>query len=350
MPYRRVVPGVPCIALPLLAAFAAAPRAAVAVPGPIALSTPPMGASHESLPDEFRRARVPANLLVPLPRTGGIPRMVPVRTRPGNAGDWERHDAAFAALRARNFTTGSSPKVRASGLAALRECRDPAAFESMYRALRGQKPDVVAAMLDSFAAGGDEGQYALASVAIQDPDAAVRAEATRRLARPPSPGVLAAIDDGIRAQNHQWVNNAGILAGAVHAIEAIPQLIFAQYVQGPADDGKGDRAWIAIGTTTSYVANVIPIVGDNAAAFQPVIGQIIEGVVFRVQDCVATAYHGGVHDSLVAMTTFDSGTDTASIGWDMRAWASWFDHTYVPLKKRQDEELAKAAAAASPAP
>ncbi|MFM8697235.1 MAG: hypothetical protein ACKOF7_00985, partial [Phycisphaerales bacterium] len=70
----------------------------------------------------------------------------------------------------------------------------------------------------------------------------------------------------------------------------------------------------------------------------------------RVQDCVATAYHGGVHDALVAMTTFDSGTDTASIGWDMRAWATWFDHTYVPLKKRQDEQLAKAASAAAPTP
>jgi hypothetical protein len=50
------------------------------------------------------------------------------------------------------------------------------------------------------------------------------------------------------------------------------------------------------------------------------------------------------------MTTFDSGTDTASIGWDMRAWANWFDHTYVPLKKRQDEQLAKAASAAPPTP
>jgi hypothetical protein len=349
MPYRRDVLGAARIAWPLVVAAAVLPPEAVAVPAPAA--TPPMGASHESLPEEFKRARVPAMLLAPLPRTGGVPRMVPARVRPGNAADWERHDVAFTALRARNFTPGSSPKVRASGLAALKDCRDPAAFESMYRALRGQKPDVLAAMLDAFAAGGDEGQYALASVAIQDPDAAVRAEATRRIARPPSSGVLAAIDDGIRASNHQWVNNAGILSGAVHAIEAVPQLIFAQYVQGPAaGEADGDRAWIAIGTTTSYVANVIPVVGDNAAAFQPVIGQILEGVVFRVQDCVATAYHGGVHDALVAMTTFDSGTDTASIGWDMRAWATWFDHTYVPLKKRQDEQLAKAASAAAPTP
>jgi hypothetical protein len=90
------------------------------------------------------------------------------------------------------------------------------------------------------------------------------------------------------------------------------------------------------------VQNVIPVVGDNSGAFQPIIGQIIEGVVLRVNDCSATVYHGGVHDSLVAMTTYDSGTQTAGIGWDIRDWAKWFDGTYVPLKRAQDEELAKA--------
>jgi hypothetical protein len=84
------------------------------------------------------------------------------------------------------------------------------------------------------------------------------------------------------------------------------------------------------------------VVGDNSGAFQPIIGQIIEGVVLRVNDCSATVYHGGVHDSLVAMTTYDSGTQTAGIGWDIRDWAKWFDGTYVPLKRAQDEELAKA--------
>jgi hypothetical protein len=211
----------------------------------------------------------------------------------------------------------------------------------MYGALRAQRGDVKMAMLDAFASGGAEGEYAIASVAIQDTDKAVRAEATRRLGKPPSPAVLAAIDDGLRATDHEWINNAGVLAGAVHAVEAIPQLIFSQYVSARTE-GPGDRAWIAIGKTTSYVQNVIPVVGDNSGAFQPIIGQIIEGVVLRVNDCSATVYHGGVHDSLVAMTTYDSGTQTAGIGWDIRDWAKWFDGTYVPLKRAQDEELAKA--------
>jgi hypothetical protein len=273
--------------------------------------------------------------------------MVPVRVRPGTMDEWASHDRRFSMLRMQQLRAGLAPATRASGLAAIRECRDPAAFESMYGALKGERHDVQLAMLDAFAAGGTEGQYAIASMAIQSADAGVRAEATRRLTLPPGPGVLAAIDDGLRAGDHEWVNNAGVLAGAVHAIEAIPQLIFAQYVQQPTEE-RGDRAWIAIGKTTSYVQNVVPVTGDNSGAFQPVIGQVYEGVVFRIQDCVATVYHGGVHDSLVAMTTYDSGMDTAGIGWDMRAWRAWFDTTYVAIKRRQADELAAAVTPSTP--
>ena len=158
-----------------------------------------------------------------------------------------------------------------------------------------------------------------------------------------SEAVLAALDDGLRAEDHEWINRAGILAGAVHAVEALPTLIFAQVAQS-APSERGDRAWIATGRTISYVANVIPVVGDNAGAYQPVIGQLIEGVVLRVQDCAVTIYHGGVHDSLVAMAAYDSGMDVSSLGWDIRAWHRWFNEEYVPFKRRQDEELAKAAA------
>ena len=111
-----------------------------------------------------------------------------------------------------------------------------------------------------------------------------------------------------------------------------------------------NRAWIAIGTTTSYVQNVVPVVGDNSGAFQPVIGQLIEGVVMRVQDCAVTIYHGGVHDSLVAMSSYDTGTDTSNLGWDMAAWARWFDGTYVPFKQEQDRRLAAAASAPAGSP
>lgn len=328
----------------LAALRCAALSIAVLVPavGTAAAATPPGTAADGTLPDEFRRPRVPPMLLVPLPTAGGIARMAP-HARPGTPEQWARHDATFEALRSRSFSHVASGKARAAGLATLREATDPAGFGSMYGALRGQKEDVLVAMLDAFAKGGDEGQYALACVAIQDDSAAVRAEATRRIRRPPAASVLAALDDGLRSENHDWIDRAGILAGAVHAVEALPTLIFAQFAQAPKSD-RGDRAWIAIGRTVSYVANVVPVVGDNAGAYQPVIGQLIEGVVMRVQDCAVTIYHGGVHDALVAMSTYDSGTDTSALGWDIRAWHRWFNEQYVPMKKRQDEELAKASA------
>ena len=316
--------------------------AATALAASGAPATPPPGGPGGGIPEEFRRPRVPAALRTPLPTSGGIPRMAPLHARPGTPDRWARFDATFQAIRSRSFSHNASGKARAAGLATVREAVDPAGFESMYVAFRGQKDDVLVAMLDAFARGGEEGQFALACVAIQDDSAPVRAEATRRIVRPPSSAVLSAIDDGLRSDNHDWVDRAGVLAGAVHAVEALPALIFAQFAQAPKSD-RGDLAWIAIGRTVSYVANVVPVVGDNAGAFQPVIGQLIEGVVMRVQDCVVTIYHGGVHDALVAMSTYDSGMDTSALGWDIRAWHRWFNEQYVPLKQRQDEELAKAA-------
>ncbi len=307
--------------------------------------------------DRFQRSRVPPNLLVPLPRSGGIPPMAPAFRRPGNAADWERHDAAFAALRSRALSAGASSAARAAGLEELRAVRDPAAFESMYAAVRGKGDDAMLAVLDAYARGGEAGQHALASVAIADDSEPVRTEATRRITTPACAPVLAAIDEGLRGRDHDRVDRAGILAGAVHAVESIPALIFAQVATGSTSGAaggpsttKGDRAWIAIGTTTSYVQNVVPVVGDNSGAFQPVIGQLIEGVVMRVQDCAVTIYHGGVHDSLVAMSSYDTGSDTSGMGWDMVAWARWYDGTYVPFKREQDRQLAAAAGAAADAP
>lgn len=331
-----------------VAAALASAVASVPVLARASAPTPPPTSGAPARDPRLKRDRVPPILLQPLPTKGGIPRMAPPRKRPGTPDQWARFDAAFATLRTRSLGPSSGSKAREAALGTIRECTDPAAFESMYGAFRGSKHDVLVAMLDAFAAGGGEGQYALASVAIDHRDAAVRAEATRRIALPPSDGVLNAIDDALRSDDHDRVDRAGILAGATHAIEAIPALVFAQVAAGGPDTTTGDAGWIAIGRTVNYVANVIPVVGDNAAGFQPVIGSLIEGVVMRVQDCVVTVYHGGVHDSLVAMSTYDSGSDTSALAWDMRAWATWFNEKYVPLKQREDQELAAAAAISAP--
>ncbi len=310
-------------------------------------ATPPAGAITGEKPADLRRDRVPAILLKPIPGTGAVPRMAPPRRPAASPGEREAFEAQFRSLRMRHFQ-GGGPQ-RAAGLEAVRAIRDPKAFEALWNVMQAEKDDVRLAALDAFAAGRDEGQYRLAWIAIHDADKAIRGEATRRIVRPPSQAVLAAIDEGLRAENSDWIDQAGLLAGAVHAIEAIPGLIFAQFANGQTDGSVREGrslAWIAIGKVRSYVQNVIPVVGDNSGAYQPVIGQVIEGAVLEIAGCNVTIYHGDVHDSLVSMTTYDSGTETAQLGWDMRAWWQWFNTQYVPMKQREDEVLAKAVPAA----
>jgi hypothetical protein len=217
----------------------------------------------------------------------------------------------------------------------------------MLTVLQGEKDDVRLAVMDHLARQGSAGQAILARIAIHDKAKPIRAEATRRVQQPPVDSVLQVLDEGLRANEHETVNNAGLLAGNIHAIEAIPALIFAQFAQDPQPP-EGDLGWIAIGTTRSYVQNLVPVTGDNSGAFSPVIGQVFEGVVMRVQDCIVTTYRADVHDSLIAMTSFDTGTDTARMAWDMRGWARWFNEEYVPFKQREDQALANAAAQAQP--
>ncbi|HAQ67031.1 MAG TPA: hypothetical protein DCR70_04675, partial [Phycisphaerales bacterium] len=122
--------------------------------------TPPPGTIEGGIPEQFRRARVPAMLLTPLPTKGGVPRMAPKHVRPGTPEAWAQFDATFQAVRSRNFSANATTKARAAGAATVRESIDPASFESMYTALRGQKHDALLAMLDAFAKGGAEGQFA----------------------------------------------------------------------------------------------------------------------------------------------------------------------------------------------
>lgn len=238
---------------------------------------------------------------------------------------------------------GNSPRAaahRAEGIAKLKQFTAPAAMVPMYEELRHEADDVLTAVLDQFQSLGEPGQAALAWVAINDDDARMRHEATNRIHRPASPAVLGVLDNGLRANTHMVANRAGSLAGALNALETIPLLIFAQATRDRVEK-SGDLAWIAIGTAKSYVANVVPVVGADSGAFQPIIGVINEGVVMRVTDAVVTSYRTEIHTSLVNMTSADWGQSTESFGYDMKRWFAWYNDEYVPFKKRQAEELAR---------
>lgn len=299
--------------------------------------------SAASASSETERAAIPPSLLKPLPNRGGLPRLDRADPSLGSARlngrpESRRAKEELLSIRRRWLGPRRDPATRAEGLARLAEFTEPSALLPMHEVLRREDDDVRLAMLDHFERLGSPGQAALAFVAIRDTDAAMRGEATRRLKRPADPGALAMLDEALRERRHETVNRAGLLAGHLQAVEAIPHLIFAQ-VAADEVPASGDLAWIAIGSQISYVADLVPVVGNNVGAFQPIVGTIMEGVVLQVQDAVAISYRTDVHRSLVAMTTYEFGEPTDFLGYDPARWHAWFNETFVPAN------LARVAAA-----
>ena len=93
---------------------------------------------------------------------------------------------------------------------------------------------------------------------------------------------------------------------------------------------NGDLAWIAIGTQVSYVQDLVPVVGNGSAAFNPIVGHVYEGTVLAIQDAVVVVYRTEVHTALVNLSTRDWGRSTDHLGWDMKQWWTWYNDQYVP--------------------
>lgn len=245
------------------------------------------------------------------------------------------------ARRAIQRLSSPKPALREEGLRMLRTFTTPESQWAIYHASRGSEGPIRMQVLEHLASLGPSGQAGLTWIAIHDRDAAIRNEAAQRIEQPPSNESLAVLEGALRSPNHMVVNQAGLLAGQINAIKAIPLLIAAQFAQDPVQD-QADLAWIAIGTQRSYVANLVPITGNSSAGFQPVVGQIYEGVVMAIDDAaaVATTYRPGVHQSLMALATLDSGQSTAHLGWDLNAWVAWYNDTYLPILASRAAESA----------
>ncbi len=271
--------------------------------------------------------------LAPIPDHGGVPAIVEIATRPAaDELDFRRRvrENARQIRRIRHEYLGAmrAQELRNQGIDELRTFTDPAAFQPLIEELAREKDDVRLALLEHFAGQGDDGQAALAWIAISDPSEAFRHEAMRHMVSPASDPVLQVLDTGLRSTRHDLANHAGTLAGSLKALEAIPLLIFAQATQDPFDE-PGDLAWIAVATQTAFVAGLEPIVGSGAGAFRPIPGIVQEGAILRVVDAVVIFYRTEVHRVLVRMTTDDWGQSTAHLGYDMRAWWHWYNEEYV---------------------
>jgi hypothetical protein len=297
-----------------------------------------------SRPDSSPLVRTPG----PIPEAGALPPMVdPSLARAvalkARAAAYSPANRTLRAIARRHFGSQRVPETRAEGLRLLSTHADAASLFAMPFSLADEGDDVRAVVIAHLKDTGEDGQAALAWTAIHHDDADWRRRATDAITRPASPRVLATLQVGLSASEHETVVRAGRLAGALDARLAIPHLIATQYSADTVRN-QGDLGWIAIGTQRSYVANLIPVTGDGTGAFQPVPGIINEGFVMRVQDAVAIVYRTEIHRVLVDMTTTATGTDTSDNGWSLAAWRDWYNREYLP-KARAEAARAEDAAA-----
>jgi hypothetical protein len=302
----------------------------------VSAAPPSPTGSGDASPPAAPADRAPADPLEPTPETiafgwlvelpdPGSPQLLAAQAR------MRAHAAEVRRLRFRFLDRG--PELRAEGLRQIRELTRPEAFLPLLQELRESDDAVRLAVLDHLAAQGADGQGALAWSAIFDPAPAFRHEARSRMVSPPPRQVVALLERALRSRDDEIATSAAALAGALNVLEAIPLLIVAQAGPGPADEPRGDVAWIALQTQKVYIAAVQPIVGDNSGALQPIPAVLNEGVILRVVDAVAITYRTEIHVLLVSMTSRDWGRSTEHLGYDRKAWIDWYNREYVPFKR-----------------
>lgn len=259
-------------------------------------------------------------------------------------------------IRAQYFRASKNTETRQVGIMKLREYTDPALYPMMLTIFGGEDRDVRNALLDHFAdQKTDEADAALAWTAVHGENKDFRSEATKRLsARVTETGsvsrrVQSVIALGLKEPANEPVAAAAHLAQVLHLYDAIPMMINAQVTGGGGGTQDGTDtalAWILVGTQQAFVADLVPVVGDNAVAFDPRLGVVTEGTVMRVIDAVVVTYRVEVNTSLVALSTEGwGGQSTASLGWDNAKWREWYTKEFVPYRASH----APAAAEATPA-
>lgn len=261
-------------------------------------------------------------------------------------------------IRLQHFGTIKRSELRQEGLVKLHELASPALFPSMVRIFEREGPDVKAALQDIFADdASNEGDAALAWMAVFDKDADVRGDAAKHLAKrreklgetPVSAKLV--VFEGLRSQDEATASAAARFAAQFDIIEAIPWLIAGQLQGTPqvqnasiGDRGNGALAWIMVGTQTAYVSDLQPVVGPSAVAFDPQLSVVNEGVILRVIDAVVVSYHVDIHNALIDLTSRSWGQSTDQLGWNVPAWRDWYTTTYQPYIAQKQAELAAAKA------
>lgn len=266
-------------------------------------------------------------------------------------------DKDLKKLRAKHFHGVRNTEMRQLGIIQLREYTDPAIFPSLIKIFGDEGADVRNALLDHFRdLKSDEADASIAWVAVFAKDKDFRSAATTRLAdRTRETGEVTnrvkwVVSLGLRDRANDSVAAAAQLAQQLQLYDAIPMLINAQVMQGSgpsrADDGgEPALAYILVGTQQAYVQQLTPVVGDNAVAFNPQLGVVTNGVVLRVIDAVVITYRTEVNAALIGLSTQGwGGQSTAGLGWDQKAWRTWYTKDFLPYRQKVEAEIAAASA------
>lgn len=249
-------------------------------------------------------------------------------------------------IRRRHFGSMRNIERRETGMRKLREFTDPPALILMTELFDRENEDVREAVLDHFSSlKNDHGDAALAWEGVHGRDewyrARARAHLVMRLTDGPADGspdiggvstrVRGVIAAALTGEDDTAAVAAGRLAGALKLYEFIPMMASAQVApRGGGQERTGDLGWIMIGQQKSFVADLVPVVSNNAVGLDPQIGVVSDGVMLRVHDAVVTVYRTELYHELVAMTSAAWGRPTHALGYDAGAWRRWYADEFVP--------------------
>ena len=220
---------------------------------------------------------------------------------------------------------------------------DPRVFELMIELFEDKPLEMRQDLLELFVeAANDDADVILAWVAVFDEDEEMRDWSAGRLTErvgesEPSNRIQRVLESGFLSGDDNAAIASASLVRKFNLLKAIPYLIQAQAQPQRTEVRRGAIAQIVVGTQQAFVANLTPVVANNAVGYQPTIGVVSDGVVLRVMDAVVWSYRTEVHRDLVGMTSDAWGRSTASMGYDHGKWFKWYEDEFKPtLASKKD--------------
>jgi hypothetical protein len=337
------------------AMVAICPRRAAVLAAVLAASIAPVALGQSGLSFQEPEPQKPLVAGVPDP---GDPALAQQRYEPA---ELRRIERELRKLRQQFFRGARSTEIREAGIATLRaQYNDPGLYALLLEVFGGEEADVQRAILGMFAEQQtEETDGVIAWTAVFGEDKRLRELALETLQKrfdverqfePQIPrAVSSVVQAGLAKRDDKVAEWSASVAQSLKLYEAVPWMVQAQ-AQARGNNRRGPLATILVGTQQAFVADLEPVVGDSAVAFDPELAVVTEGVVMQVFDAVVVTYRIGVHRSLVDMTSRAWGQPTDRLGFDPRRWEQWWNEEFLPYRaERRAEEGKEAGGEARPA-